>query len=574
MTTNRYKKDMKLKAEVIILNFRTNRGVAFNSIIWILALLAVFAAAYFKGMDANSLLPYAVAASFPAVISLILWPFANREWVQVIVIFSWIIMAMLASFALAFIPMAFLFLCAPAAAVLFERAKVIEATVFAALVAIGVYYFQQAGLAPEPLATAEQANWAALAGTVATIAFILGAMFVSSGDHAAKDPVLEAKADFTDAYPGAAMKFTPDGYLEMATKNARRLFALQDKDIQKINLTSLFSKDGNKLAMLGAMDALRERTEPVSFAVNLPRLKHKLKPRHKLRQGETGSTGATSDPELNKMEFTFVPLDDGSFYGFSVDCSLKEGALQALEDAQTSAKKESDEKTLFFAGVSHELRTPLNAIIGFSDMMRSRLFGPLPGKYAEYAELIHDSGQHMLDLVGDVLDMSKVEARQYQLNYDSFDAADVIRSSIKMVRPSADAAQLTLDADIETGTDLVVQADRRAVRQILLNLLSNAIKFTPKGGRVTTTAHLKDGRLEIGVSDTGTGMSAKDLEAVGKPYQQASNAGMVKGRSSGLGLALVKNLTQLHAGDFSITSHPGVGTNVLVSLPLKRPQQG
>jgi len=177
-----------------------------------------------------------------------------------------------------------------------------------------------------------------------------------------------------------------------------------------------------------------------------------------------------------------------------------------------------------------------------------------------------------LDLVGDVLDMSKVEAKQYQLNYDSFDAADVVRSSIKMVRPSADAAELTLDADIEVDKDLVVQADRRAVRQILLNLLSNAVKFTPKGGRVTTSAYIKDGRLEIGVSDTGTGMSARDLEAIGKPYQQAANAGMVKGRSSGLGLALVKNLTQLHAGEFSITSHPGVGTNVLVSLPLKKPE--
>ena len=109
------------------------------------------------------------------------------------------------------------------------------------------------------------------------------------------------------------------------------------------------------------------------------------------------------------------------------------------------------------------------------------------------------------------------------------------------------------------------------MRQILLNLLSNAIKFTPKGGRITSSAYIKDGRLELGVSDTGTGMNARDLEAIGKPYQQAPNAGMIKGRSSGLGLALVKNLTQLHGGDFSITSHPGVGTNVLVSLPLQKP---
>ncbi len=240
--------------------------------------------------------------------------------------------------------------------------------------------------------------------------------------------------------------------------------------------------------------------------------------------------------------------------------------------AQDSAKKEFDEKTLFFAGVSHELRTPLNAIIGFSDMMRSRLFGPLPGKYAEYADLIHDSGQHMLDLVGDVLDMSKVEANKYELNYCEFDAADVVRSSMKMVRPSADAAELTLSADIETENDLVVEADRRAVRQILLNLLSNAIKFTPKGGRVTTSAHINGDKLELSVADTGTGMTAKDIENVGTPYQQAANANLVAGRGTGLGLSLVKNLSKLHGGEFSITSHPGVGTTVLVTLPLMKPE--
>ena len=132
------------------------------------------------------------------------------------------------------------------------------------------------------------------------------------------------------------------------------------------------------------------------------------------------------------------------------------------------------DKTHFFAGVSHELRTPLNAIIGFSDMMRSCLFGPLPSKYAEYADLIHESGQHMLDLIGDVLDLSKVEAGRYELNYDTFDAADVIRSSVKMIRPAADAAEVSLDVNLDLDQALLIQADRRAVRQILLNLLSNS----------------------------------------------------------------------------------------------------
>ena len=117
--------------------------------------------------------------------------------------------------------------------------------------------------------------------------------------------------------------------------------------------------------------------------------------------------------------------------------------------------------------------------------MRSRLFGPLPGKYAEYADLIHDSGQHMLDLIGDVLDMSKVEAGKYELHYDNFDAADVIRSTAKMIRPAADQAKVVLSLDIDENDPLLIEADRKAIRQILLNLLSNAIKFSHKGGRVT-----------------------------------------------------------------------------------------
>ena len=257
-------------------------------------------------------------------------------------------------------------------------------------------------------------------------------------------------------------------------------------------------------------------------------------------------------------------------YGFATDRSEISSQLRDLEDIQASADKQSAEKTLFFAGVSHELRTPLNAIIGFSDMMRSRLFGPLPGKYAEYADLIHDSGQHMLDLIGDVLDMSKVEAGKYELQYDKFDVADVIRSSMKMVRPSADAAQLRMEVDIEAGEELFVQADRRAVRQILLNLLSNAIKFTPKGGHVLVAGKIVEGILNISVEDNGMGMSPDDLGKIGQAYTQTKSAQMVDARGSGLGLSLVKNLVELHHGRVVVTSHPGAGTNINIYLPITK----
>jgi len=550
------------------LNFNINRGLPLISLLWSFALLAAFAAVTFKGVSAIVLLPFLGAAIVPALISLMLWPFSDREWVQMLVVFSWITLAIIACFAIGFVPMAILFLCAPAVAVIFEREKVGEAMVFAAIFAAGVFYFGKFGLAPDPFATADQASWGGLSAITATIAFMLSAMFftASGKEIAAEEPAnvptnVPAAQDgfqFAEAYTGAVVKYGTDGNLLMATPTARTMFGIADAQIEQSSLASLGLDDEQKLSLEAAFTTLRETGERTSVSIDFPE-----------------SLAAHTNAPSQHMDITLVPQMDGSVFAFTTDCSRIGDKIRNLTDAQAcsqieSAKKEFDEKTLFFAGVSHELRTPLNAIIGFSDMMRSRLFGPLPGKYGEYADMIHDSGQHMLDLVGDVLDMSKVEANKYALTYCEFDVADVVRSSMKMVRPSADAAELTLDADIEADLDLIIEADRRAVRQILLNLLSNAIKFTPKGGRVTSSAHINDDRIEIGVADTGTGMTAEDIAAIGTPYTQAANSNLVKLRSTGLGLSLVKNLVNLHGGDFSIASHPGVGTKALVSLPLKK----
>ena len=210
---------------------------------------------------------------------------------------------------------------------------------------------------------------------------------------------------------------------------------------------------------------------------------------------------------------------------------------------------------------------PLNAIIGFSDMMRSRLFGPLPGKYAEYAELIHDSGHYMLDLIGDVLDLSKVEAGRYTLTLDSFDLADVVRSSVKMIRPASDAGEIVVDVDLPDIDALLVTADRKAVRQILLNLLSNAVKFSPKGSRITVRAAQRDADVFLSVSDQGAGMSGSELARVGEPFAQGAAGLSAETRGSGLGLSLVRQLAELHGGRLEIDSQPGRGTTAQVVLP-------
>lgn len=537
------------------MNFNINRGLPLINLLWCFALLAAFAAAISKGGSASALLPFAGAALVPAVIGILLWPFSDREWVQMLVIFSWIVLAIVSCFAVGFVPMAILFLCAPAVSVFFEREKVVEAMVFAAIFAVIAFYFGKWGLAPDPIASAQQASWSGLAGIIATIAFMLGAMFFAAPSEglAAGEQAAQEEFRFAEAYPGAVIKFTADGNMLSATRLARNMFDITDEQIEHTSLDVLGLGAEQENALDAAFTKLYETGEQTSVSIDLP---------------ESLKTG--KDAPSPNMEVTLLPQMDGSVFAFTTDYSRISDKMLSLTNAQISAKKEFDEKTLFFAGVSHELRTPLNAIIGFSDMMRSRLFGPLPGKYAEYADMIHDSGQHMLDLVGDVLDMSKVEANKYELTYCEFDVADVVRSSMKMVRPSADAAELTLDANIEADIDLIIEADRRAVRQILLNLLSNAIKFTPKGGRITSSAHINGERIEMSVEDTGTGMTADDIAAVGAPFTQATNSNLVKLRSTGLGLSLVKNLVKLHGGDFTITSHPGVGTKALVSLPLRK----
>ncbi|MEE9272441.1 MAG: HAMP domain-containing sensor histidine kinase [Robiginitomaculum sp.] len=504
-----------------------------------------------------ALLPYAGIAVVPAIFGLILWPFANREWVQVMVILLWIALAIVACFAIAFIPMAVLFLCAPAAAALFEREKVLEALTLSAIFAAVVFYASSLGYAPDNIANAEQINWGQMVGFVATIAFVLGALFAAAG-RKARNALgdISKHYDILENYPGVALRFSKDGVLQKASRQARCMFGLEEIHIDNLDLVSLIVEDANSEVVLKtAFDKVRNNKQSERITLSAP------------------TNIARGEGDVAQLDINMAPQDDGSVLLFAQDSSEIAQKLQALEAANAQADKQAAEKTLFFAGVSHELRTPLNAIIGFSDMMRSRLFGPLPGKYAEYADLIHDSGQHMLDLIGDVLDLSKVEAGKYELQYGQFDMADVVRSSIKMIRPAADAAELSIQVDIDNAQDLVMEADRRAIRQILLNLLSNAVKFTPKGGKIMVSAKEKSGLVSLSVEDNGMGISTKDIETIGMPYQQTSTARLVKARGSGLGLSLVKELVYLHKGRFSMNSRPGAGTRINISLPTQNPSE-
>lgn len=235
------------------------------------------------------------------------------------------------------------------------------------------------------------------------------------------------------------------------------------------------------------------------------------------------------------------------------------------------AKIQANERTRFIAEMSHEIRTPLNAILGFSDIMREGLFGKLSPQYLEYAELIHQSGSHLLDMVGDLLDMSKIEAGKYKLNKDELDITKVARDAIRMIAGSANRAKVSLEFHGNDGAE--IYGDERSIRQIMLNLLSNAIKFTPQNGKVKVRVFGNEDKIWLEVSDNGRGMGDEELRRVGEPYLSSENT-PPGARGTGLGLALVRTLTQMHDGKFEITSKIGAGTDVTLEFPkFQHPEQ-
>ena len=220
--------------------------------------------------------------------------------------------------------------------------------------------------------------------------------------------------------------------------------------------------------------------------------------------------------------------------------------------------------------MSHELRTPLNAILGFSEIIKTRAFGESIDQYAEYGSYIHGSGQHLLTLINDILDLAKIEAGRMTLREDDVDIVRLIEDCVEMMNVRAQQAGVKLAITVESGFPLVY-ADERALRQIIVNLLSNSIKFTPLGGVITSFAKRSvDGRPSFGVSDTGIGIAPEDYRRVFESFGQGRHDAVQADKSTGLGLPIVKGLAEAHGGAVLLDSEPGRGTTVTVLLPTTR----
>jgi signal transduction histidine kinase len=280
--------------------------------------------------------------------------------------------------------------------------------------------------------------------------------------------------------------------------------------------------------------------------------------------------------EIFTLSVSGVPIfhQAGNFTGYrgiASDITAAQRTECELREAKEAAEMANRTKSEFLAGMSHELRTPLNAILGFSEMMTSETFGPLGhAKYLDYTRDIHRSGTHLLALINDVLDMSKIEAGRFELDESAVSLAEVVESCLAMVKWRAEKNAVELSARPPAGLPHVV-ADERAVRQVMLNLLTNAVKFTPRGGRVRITGEIDEaGDIVVTVSDTGVGIAEEALAHIFEPFQQGAAHVARQQEGSGLGLAISRKLMELHGGSLLIESEVGAGTSATARFPASR----
>jgi PAS domain S-box-containing protein len=273
------------------------------------------------------------------------------------------------------------------------------------------------------------------------------------------------------------------------------------------------------------------------------------------------------------------PIKDASgmvigLYGIARDITEKKNAEKLLEGAKREAEAANKAKTEFLSSMSHDLRTPLNAIMGFSEMMSLKTFGPLGDpRYEDYVKVIHDSGSHLVSLIDDILDLSKVEAGKYVLNEEDLDIKLLIHKCVTMISTLADLKRLELITDIPPGLPQF-RGDERTMIQVINNLLSNAVKFTPQDGHITVSAKVTNEKsIEIIVADTGIGMSCDDMTKAFKPFEQTDSAHAKRHEGTGLGLYLSQNLIKLHGGQLKVESDEGQGTTFIVHLPPQRCQR-
>lgn len=258
-------------------------------------------------------------------------------------------------------------------------------------------------------------------------------------------------------------------------------------------------------------------------------------------------------------------------YGIARDVTERLAIEAEMAEAKAAVEAASKAKSEFLANMSHELRTPLNAILGFSEVIRDHVLGDSASawtKYTEYAGSIYSSGAHLLSLISEVLDLSKIESGGYRLSIEQFDMQAVIRDSLMLVKPQAERAKVDI-LPIDVGGDVTVDADKRAVKQVIVNLLANAVKFTPGGGKIEIRCYEESGTVHVTVQDSGIGIAKDLLETVFEAFHRGDAKLARQYDGTGLGLSVCRRLVEMHGGRIRLESAPNIGTTVFFHLPKR-----
>jgi cell cycle sensor histidine kinase DivJ len=408
--------------------------------------------------------------------------------------------------------------------------------------------------------------WLALIGTMSAMAYAAALAVMVQLVHARSESAVRAGEEryrlLAENATDLITRHDEKGRVVFASLAAQQLFG---EPAQKIAGEGLFERVhvADRPAYMTALSRSLANNEPMAVEFRVRRAGPAETARYVWVEMRCRPLRAAEEGVLDRPGIVAVTRDIS-------DRKAQEAELLRTRDEAESASRA---KTQFLANMSHELRTPLNAIIGFSEILNRELFGTLgETRYRDYARLIHESGEHLLNVVNDILDMSKIEAGKFKIVKEPFDVAPLVKSCCDLMRHTAEQRSLSLIMDVAPGIP-ELPADKRACKQMLINLISNAIKFTDPGGWVRVSARLAGGNVEFSVSDNGIGIAEQDLPKLGNPFVQANNSYDRSYEGAGLGLSVVKGLARLHGGRLELTSALGEGTIATIVLPLEAPSE-
>jgi cell cycle sensor histidine kinase DivJ len=359
----------------------------------------------------------------------------------------------------------------------------------------------------------------------------------------------------------AVLRFSAEGGMLFISRSSEKLFGCRRYELSGNGLVERMHVTDRPIFLTAFAEANRDgkaRTVEV-----------------RMRRDDPETPGARSHFMWVEIALSPVVDPESSASGHEVvallrDVTERRDSVNEMEKARQEAEQASVAKSRFLAVIGHELRTPLNAIVGFSEMMSSGIAGDLAPAHREYAELIRQSGHHLIEVVGMLLDMSRIEAGKFELDSQAFQPETLIAPCMQMVEQQARGRNVTVETEIAKALPMLT-ADERACRQILINLLSNAVKFSNDGGRVTLAMKRQGRFLNISVRDQGIGMPVEAVNRIGEPFFQANDGLARRYEGTGLGLSIVKGLIDLHDGELHAISAPGEGTTMTVLLPLNGP---